>query len=280
MHPLTLLLPASPLPCVPLLGAQPGIPRRDGQCVEACRRVGEELARCLQGACVERTRGGGASAWDRVFSPPDFCTQALTLLEYLLRNGSERSVEDARDHVYQLRTMCDFQYVEAGGVDQGINGAHAASRAMAAPATASEPATAEARTCEADASAARRAVREKSRQISDLLNDRDRLKEEREKARQNRGKYGGVSAGKMQGFGSEGGFGNSGKKYGGFSSEDARRGHGGGGGGGSGAVGGRGDSWYAGSGERGQHGSHASRPSAPAAADRLRGGRIAGPQAR
>ena len=137
MHPLTLLLPASPLPCVPLLGAQPGIPRRDGQCVEACRRVGEELARCLQGACVERTRGGGASAWDRVFSPPDFCTQALTLLEYLLRNGSERSVEDARDHMYQLRTMCDFQYVEAGGVDQGINGAHAASRAMAAPATAS-----------------------------------------------------------------------------------------------------------------------------------------------
>ena len=183
--------------------------------MEACRRVGEELARCLQGACVERTRGGGASAWDRVFSPPDFCTQALTLLEYLLRNGSERSVEDARDHMYQLRTMCDFQYVEAGGVDQGINGAHAASRAIAAPATASEPATAEARTCEADASAARRAVREKSRQISDLLNDRDRLKEEREKARQNRGKYGGVSAGKMQGFGSEGGFGNSGKKYGG-----------------------------------------------------------------
>ena len=134
-----------PLPCVPLLGAQPGIPRRDGQCVEACRRVGEELARCLQGACVERTRGGGASAWDRVFSPPDFCTQALTLLEYLLRNGSERSVEDARDHMYQLRTMCDFQYVEAGGVDQGTNGA----RGFACHRGASdrfEPATAEART--------------------------------------------------------------------------------------------------------------------------------------
>ena len=80
--------------------------------------------------------------------------KALTLLEYLIRNGSERSVEDGRDHVYQIRTLCDFQYTEPGGVDQGIN------------------------------------VREKSRQIVDLLNDRDRLKEEREKARANRGKCG------------------------------------------------------------------------------------------
>ena len=93
--------------------------------------------------------------------------KALTLLEYLIRNGSERSVEDARDHIYQIRTLCDFQYTEPGGVDQGIN------------------------------------VREKSRQIVDLVNDRERLKEEREKARANRGKYGGVSSEK--GFGSNGG---------------------------------------------------------------------------
>ena len=99
-------------------------------------------------------------------------TKALTLLEYLIRNGSERSVEDGRDHIYQIRTLCDFQYTEPGGVDQGIN------------------------------------VREKSRQIVDLLNDRERLKEEREKARANRGKYGGVSSQRMQGFGSGGGFGN------------------------------------------------------------------------
>ena len=48
-------------------------------------------------------------------------TKALTLLEYLIRNGSERSVEDGRDHIYQIRTLCDFQYTEPGGVDQGIN---------------------------------------------------------------------------------------------------------------------------------------------------------------
>ena len=35
--------------------------------------------------------------------------KALCLLEYLVRNGSERAVEDARDHMYQLRTLCDFQ---------------------------------------------------------------------------------------------------------------------------------------------------------------------------
>ena len=49
--------------------------------------------------------------------------KALTLLEYLIRNGSERAVEDGRDHIYQIRTLCDFQHTEPGGVDQGINGA-------------------------------------------------------------------------------------------------------------------------------------------------------------
>jgi len=93
-------------------------------------------------------------------------------------------VEDARDHMYQVRSLCDFTHTEPGGVDQGIN------------------------------------VREKARQVIDLLNDRERLLEEREKARQNRGKFGGVSSQKMQGFGSST---NIGGKYGGFSSEDMRR---------------------------------------------------------
>ena len=67
-------------------------------------------------------------------------------------------MEDARDHMYQVRSLCDFTHTEPGGVDQGIN------------------------------------VREKARQVIDLLNDRERLLEEREKARQNRGKFGGVSS--------------------------------------------------------------------------------------
>ena len=42
--------------------------------------------------------------------------KALSLLEYLIRNGSERAVEDARDHMYQLRTLCDFQHSDGGQV--------------------------------------------------------------------------------------------------------------------------------------------------------------------
>ena len=98
--------------------------------------------------------------------------KSLCLLEYLVRNGSERAVEDARDHMYQLRSLCDFHAPPEGGQDSGLN------------------------------------VREKSRAICELLDDRERLKEEREKARANRGKYGGVSSQRMQGFGSGGGFGN------------------------------------------------------------------------
>ena len=35
--------------------------------------------------------------------------KALSLLEYLVRNGSERAVEDARDHMFQLRSLTDYQ---------------------------------------------------------------------------------------------------------------------------------------------------------------------------
>ena len=91
-------------------------------------------------ATVWKKVGAKGSEWRVVY-------KALNLLEFLIRNGSERSVEDARDHMYQLRMLCDFQYSDAStGQDQGIN------------------------------------VREKARQIRELLDDRERLKEEREKA--------------------------------------------------------------------------------------------------
>ena len=106
---------------------------------------------------------------------PRVMYKALALLEYLVRNGSERAVEDARDHMYQLRSLCDFS-AHGEGKDEGLN------------------------------------VREISKKIVELLGDRERLKEEREKARQNRGKFGGVgrdgmsSGGSgMRGFGSDSG---------------------------------------------------------------------------
>ena len=49
-------------------------------------------------------------------------SKALLLLAYLLRNGSERVVSSARDHLYDMRPLEDFQYRDDRGKDQGING--------------------------------------------------------------------------------------------------------------------------------------------------------------
>ena len=87
------------------------------------------------------------AAWRIVF-------KALTLLEHLIKNGSERCVDDARNHSHQLRSLNNFNYYE-GTVDRGIG------------------------------------VREKSKQIVELLADNERIREERERARALREKFGG-----------------------------------------------------------------------------------------
>ena len=148
-----------------------------------------------------------ANVWKRVGEKGvnwRICYKALNLLDYLIRNGSERSIEDSKDHMYQLRALQEFQYKSPEGKDEGIN------------------------------------VREKSKQICELLNDAPRLKEERDKARQNRGKFSGTSSEQMQGFGSSGGGGGGAKKFGGMSSEEARSGGDGGGGYASGGIGSKG----------------------------------------
>ena len=48
--------------------------------------------------------------------------QALQLLEYLIKNGSERVVDNARDHIYELKALRNFHYIDDKGKDQGING--------------------------------------------------------------------------------------------------------------------------------------------------------------
>ena len=50
--------------------------------------------------------------------------QALQLLEYLIKNGSERVVDDARSHVGTIKMLRNFYYVDEKGKDQGINGAY------------------------------------------------------------------------------------------------------------------------------------------------------------
>lgn len=48
--------------------------------------------------------------------------QALVLLEFLVKNGSERVVDDARGQVSTIRYLRNFQFVDDKGKDQGING--------------------------------------------------------------------------------------------------------------------------------------------------------------
>lgn len=49
-------------------------------------------------------------------------SQSLVLLEYLVKNGSERVVDDARSHVSMIKMMKNFHYVDEKGKDQGLNG--------------------------------------------------------------------------------------------------------------------------------------------------------------
>lgn len=72
--------------------------------------------------------------------------KALTLLEYLIKTGSERVALQCKENIFAIQTLKDFQYVDRDSKDQGIN------------------------------------VREKSKQLVVLLKDDDRLKGERSQA--------------------------------------------------------------------------------------------------
>ncbi|XP_072519822.1 clathrin interactor 1a isoform X2 [Salminus brasiliensis] len=95
--------------------------------------------------------------WRRVY-------KSLLLLAYLIRNGSERVVTSAREHLYDLRSIESYHCVDENGKDQGIN------------------------------------VRQKVKEMVEFVQDDDRLREERKKAKKNRDKYIGVSSDSMAGF--------------------------------------------------------------------------------
>ncbi|XP_043390582.1 epsin-1 isoform X7 [Chelonia mydas] len=69
--------------------------------------------------------------------------KAMTLMEYLIKTGSERVAQQCKENIYAIQTLKDFQYVDRDGKDQGVN------------------------------------VREKAKQLVALLRDDERLKEER-----------------------------------------------------------------------------------------------------
>ncbi|XP_073505977.1 clathrin interactor 1 isoform X2 [Phyllobates terribilis] len=95
--------------------------------------------------------------WRRVY-------KSLLLLAYLIRNGSERVVTSAREHIYDLRSLENYHFVDENGKDQGIN------------------------------------IRQKVKEMVEFVQDDDRLREERKKAKKNKDKYVGVSSESAGGF--------------------------------------------------------------------------------
>uniref|UniRef100_A0AAQ4NSA0 Epsin 2 n=1 Tax=Gasterosteus aculeatus aculeatus TaxID=481459 RepID=A0AAQ4NSA0_GASAC len=92
--------------------------------------------------------------------------KALTLLDYLIKTGSERVALQCKENIFAIQTLKDFQYIDRDGKDQGIN------------------------------------VREKSKQLVVLLKDDERLKGERSQALKTKERMAQVSTGSGQvGFG-------------------------------------------------------------------------------
>ncbi|XP_078659989.1 clathrin interactor 1-like isoform X4 [Branchiostoma floridae x Branchiostoma belcheri] len=92
--------------------------------------------------------------------------KSLLLLSYLVRNGSERVVTSAREHIYDLRQLENYHFKDELGRDQGIN------------------------------------VRQKTKDLIDFIQDDERLRGERKKAKKTKDKYIGMSSDAFEGGGS------------------------------------------------------------------------------
>ncbi|KAG6003464.1 hypothetical protein E4U21_002023 [Claviceps maximensis] len=119
-----------------------------------------------------------AEEWRQIY-------KALQLLEFLIKHGSERVIDDARGHIALLKMLRQFHFIDQNGKDQGIN------------------------------------VRNRAKELAELLGDVERIRSERKKARASKNKYTGVEGGMTFGGGFSGG---SGGRFGGFGSESANYG--------------------------------------------------------
>ncbi|XP_029108142.1 epsin-3 isoform X2 [Scleropages formosus] len=85
--------------------------------------------------------------------------KALTLLDYLVKTGSERVAQQCRENAFTIQTLRDFQYVDRDGKDQGVN------------------------------------VREKAKQLVSLMRDDERLRAERAQALKTKERMAGACSG-------------------------------------------------------------------------------------
>src|SRR6201995_6168023 len=93
-----------------------------------------------------------AEEWRQIY-------KALQLMEFLVKNGSERVIDDARSHLSLLKMLKQFHFIDQNGKDQGIN------------------------------------VRNRSKELVELLSDVDKIRTERKKSKSNRAKYSGYEGG-------------------------------------------------------------------------------------
>ena len=141
-----------------------------------------------------------AEEWRQIY-------KALQLLEYLIKHGSERVIDDARSHITLLKMLRQFHFIDQNGKDQGVN------------------------------------VRHRAKELAELLGDVERIRSERKKARTNKGKFTSMqSAGGLGGSSRYGGFGSD-SGYGGGSSSSTFGGYSGGVYGDGGGFGGQSDDY-------------------------------------
>ena len=48
--------------------------------------------------------------------------QSLVLLEYLVKNGSQRVVQQCKDNIFSIETLKDFQFIDKDEKDHGALG--------------------------------------------------------------------------------------------------------------------------------------------------------------
>ncbi|XP_044155952.1 epsin-3 [Bufo gargarizans] len=84
--------------------------------------------------------------------------KGLTLLDYLIKNGSNKVLQECNENLIAVQTLKDFQFLDRDGKDHGLN------------------------------------VREKAKQIVSLLKDEERIKQERAQAQTTRKRMSQVTA--------------------------------------------------------------------------------------
>ena len=85
-------------------------------------------------------------------------SKSIHVMDYLVKNGAPRVVQDVKDDIYKIRQFQDFVFKESNGVEQGVE------------------------------------LRDKAKGLIDLVNEPGKLQYEREFAKQTREKFMGISS--------------------------------------------------------------------------------------